>query len=149
MRHRKRGAFALALGLVAATAALAHDGVKNEAVKARMMSMGTIVENTKLLGQMAKGAKPFDAATAQAAAAAISAEAARVPTLFEANETDPKSEALPEIWSDWATFTARNDALVAAAAGLAMASDLAALQGGMAALGKSCKGCHSTFRMKK
>ena len=51
--------------LLTATAALAHQGVKNKAVMARMNAMSEIAKNTKTLGEMAKGATTFDAEAAR------------------------------------------------------------------------------------
>ena len=51
----------LALG---AGAGLAHQGVQNPAVMARMMLMEKIGNETKTLVQMARGQTPFDAGVA-------------------------------------------------------------------------------------
>ena len=137
----------LALALIAAGGvALAKEGVQNPAVKARMDAMAVIGMNTKVLGDMAGGKATFDAAKAAEAAAAINATALTVPGLFEAEESDPVSEAKPEIWANWADFVSKADAL--AAAGAAM--DTATPEGvaaGMGALGGSCKACHSAYRL--
>ena len=137
----------LTLGLFLATAALAHDGVKNPAVKARMEAMGLIGANTKILGQMAKGEIAFDADKARAAAATIAEQAERAPALFEANETDPKSEALPAIWENFADFTAKAGALqmatTTAAQAIAGPADLGPQLG---QIGGTCKACHSKYR---
>lgn len=144
MRH---GVVTLTLAVALAGAALAHTGVQNAAVLARMDAMKGIGEATKVLGQMAKGGVPFDADAARAAAARIAVHAAETPALFEARETDPKSEALPAIWDSFDDFTAKSIALETLAAGLATSiatpQDLTA---GMAALGASCKACHSEYR---
>lgn len=138
---------ALALGLVmAAGAALAHENVKNPVVKERMMAMKTVGANTKVLGQMAKGEAAFDAARAAEATAALIATAEQVPALFEAPETDPESEAKPEIWSNWADFVTKSEAL-GAAAGAIDTSNLDGVKAGMGALGGSCKACHSDYRL--
>ncbi len=132
--------------LFTASAALAHQGVQNPAVMARMEAMKTIGDNTKILGTMAKGELAFDAAKARAAAAEIAVQAGRTPGLFEAPETDPKSEALPVIWENYADFTAKSDALVAAAKmaqGIRTPQDLTTALG---AIGAACKACHSDYR---
>ena len=64
-------------------------------------------------------------ASARQAAAAITEHASAAPGLFEANETDPKSEALPAIWEDFASFEAAASALVTAA----QAADLTTPEG--------------------
>lgn len=131
----------------AASAVLAHQGVKNPAVKARMDSMATIGQNTKVIGQMAKGAAPFDAEAARVAAAGIAQEAARTPVLFAAREDDPTTEARSEIWDNFEDFRAKSKALVAvaedAAASIASEEDLRPV---MASLGQTCKACHGDYR---
>lgn len=133
--------------LIAATSALAHQGVQNPAVMARMQAMSVIAENMKTLGTMARGATAFDAEAARAAAAAIADQAAAIPGLFEANESDPESEARPEIWTSFEDFRARASELENIAAGLsgsiAAPEDLGPAVG---SLGASCRSCHSTYR---
>jgi len=139
-------ALALAVTLATAGMVLAHSGVKNAAVKARMDGMGIIADNTKILGGMAKGAIAFDAAKARMAAKAIAQEARRIPALFEANETDPKTEALPAIWSNWQDFAQKGADLEQAALAMQSAGTLDDVRGTLAVLGKTCKACHATYR---
>lgn len=136
-----------ALGLCLAGAALAHTGVKNAAVMARMHGMNAIAAEMKTLGEMAKGAAPFDAAAARAAAASIARHAAETPALFEAEEDDPKSEAKPEIWQDFSDFTAKSTELEKIAGGLAESIQVEAdLRPAVAALGGTCQSCHKLYR---
>lgn len=143
----KRQSTAIIFVLMAATATLAHEGVQNPAVKARMDEMSAIADNLKILGQMAKGEAAFDAAAARSAAAAIATHAAATPALFEANETDPKTEALPAIWTNFDDFSAKALELEAIARSYATsineASDLTAAMGDFAA---NCKACHQLYR---
>ncbi|MCV2890592.1 c-type cytochrome [Ruegeria aquimaris] len=140
-------ATAITATLLAAGAALAHSGVSNPAVKARMHAMMQIADNTKILGAMAKGQTPFDADEARAAAAAIAAHAASVPTLFMDEEHDPKSEALPAIWQEFDTFGQRSEALTLAAAEAAVSIETEAdLKPALARIGSTCKSCHQDFR---
>ena len=146
----KRKPIALGLLLATATAALAHQGVQNPAVKARMDEMSAIAENMKTLGQMSKGATEFDAAVARSAAAAIAEHAAATPGLFEANETDPKSEARPEIWSNFEDFATKATELETIAIGFSTSiNDATDLSAAMGALGANCKSCHSVYRIEK
>ncbi|MGV6811368.1 MAG: c-type cytochrome [Brevirhabdus sp.] len=138
---------ALCAAMITATAALAHSGVKNPVVKARMDGMGAIADNTKILGGMAKGAIPFDAAKARAAAESIAAEARRIPELFAANETDPKTEARPEIWSNWADFAAKGIELEQIASEAKSVQTLDDVQAVLPSIGKTCKACHATYRL--
>lgn len=144
MKHLKTAVLLAAVAL--AGPVLAHGDVKNPVVKMRHAAMKAIADNTKVLGEMAKGALPFDAAKAQEAAAAIAAQAAMTPALFEdPSNTDPKSEALPAIWDNFADFTAKSDALVTAAEGVDT-STLDGVRAGLGQIGGACKACHSKYR---
>lgn len=138
-----------------ATGTLAHQGVKDPVVMARMNAMSEIADNMKTLGDMAKGTTSFDAKTAQAAASGISTLAVRTPALFKDPAMDPKSEALPAIWSDFADFQIKSDKLVRVARDLAETlsgpaeTGPAELDRAMRALGETCKACHQDYRRKK
>ncbi len=143
----KRTSALLVVALLTATTALAHQGVKNRAVLARMNGMSAIAENIKVLGAMAKGKVAFDQEAARAAAQSIARHAGEAPALFAAREDDPKSEARPEIWDDFEDFTAQAKELEGIASGLALSlsgpDDLApALQ----KLGANCRSCHEAYR---
>lgn len=127
-------------------AAVAHDGVENEVVKARMDAMKEIGGAMKVLGTMAKGAVEFDAVAAQAAVDAVADQSAMVPVLFEAQETDPMSEAKPEIWANWDDFVAKSNALNAAATSVSI-TDASSIPAALGAMGGSCKDCHTDYRM--
>lgn len=127
-------------------AAVAHAGVENKAVAARMAGMKAIGGSMKTLGGMAKGAVEFDVAAAQAAVDTIEAQSAQIPTLFEAQETDPMSEAKSEIWSNWDDFVAKSNALNAAAASVTI-TDADSVGAAMGAMGGSCKACHKDYRL--
>lgn len=134
--------------VITAGVAVAKEGVQDPTVKARMDLMGINGKSAKTLGQMAKGEVPFDAAAAEAAKADLIATAAQIAAKFETPATDPVSEALPVIWTNWDGFTANAAALGKAAAALD-ASSLEGVQAGMGAIGGACKECHTNFRLKK
>ncbi len=137
----------ITLTLFTATAGLAHEGVQNPAVMKRMHGMKEIQAHLKLIGDMAKGEAAFDAAAARSAAAGIAAEAAAAPALFEAPEDDPKSEAKPAIWEDFADFTAKSLELEDIASGLATSiSAPDDLRPALQRLGENCKACHQLYR---
>jgi cytochrome c556 len=104
------------------------------------------------LGEMAKGKVPYDAGIATRAAANVAALASVVSLdMFpEGSEYGkaPDSYTKAEIWANTDDFLAKiaglNDA--AAAMKTAAGADLAALQGGMAALGGACSACHKAYR---
>jgi len=105
------------------------------------------------LAPVAKGEKPFDAASVDAAVATLNERVQKldVAVLFPQGSTSDKSAALPKIWEDWAGFQAKADKLKTDVAAVAAAppADLAALQAAMIKIGSNCGGCHETFRAKK
>lgn len=132
------------LAAAAATAALAHQGVDDPQVLARMQHMERLAESTKTIGRMAKAEVAFDAQAANTALAAISTEARDIPDYFEDEADDPKSEARPEIWQDWQTFAALSEKLAdAATQDIASEGDL---RPALAEIGAACRACHETFR---
>lgn len=142
----KRIATALIVGLTIGTVALAHEGVEDPIVGARMDAMSATGAASKVLGNMARGRADFDAAAAAEAKDSLMTIAADIPALFEMNATDPKSEAKPDIWDNFDDFTAKAAALQAAAEALD-ASSLEGVQAGMGAIGASCGGCHKPYRL--
>ncbi|PSL22332.1 c-type cytochrome [Shimia abyssi] len=132
----------------AATAAFAHNGVKDPDVMARMNAMSAIAKATGTLSDMARGKTPLHQAKARMARDTISLQAAKVPALFENQATDPKSEAAPAIWDDWTDFTAKADQMKKAALALDF-TDRAALRVTIRDLGASCSACHKDYRIEK
>ena len=137
----------LVISMLAASTALAHEGVKNPAVKARMDSMSAIAENVKTLSLMVKGDEAFDIENAQLSLSKIADHAAQTPALFEAQEDDPKSEAKDEIWSNFEDFSDEAFALETIALRLSTSiSSTEDLGPALRELGASCKACHSMYR---
>jgi len=131
-----------------AGAALAHSGVTNPAVMARMEAMSAIAAEVKTLTKMARGEVAFDAAEVTRAMEAIAATGAQVPALFEAPETDPKSEASPTIWVSYPEFTTRAVEMIEAARAGAGAADELELEEALGALGQTCRSCHGSFKIQ-
>ena len=143
----KRISRTVALCLVfAAGVAVAKEGVTNPTVKARMDTMQTIRQNVAVLGDMATGKSAYDGAAAQAAQAALAAAAGTIIERFTPAETDPVTEAKPEIWTSFDDFSARARSLADAAAALD-ASSLDGVRAGMGAVGGACRECHTVYRM--
>jgi cytochrome c556 len=133
--------------IMAAGIAVAHTNVQNAAVKARMAVMSGMGEEMKTLGLMIKGTTRFDMDAARAAANAIADHAAATPGLFEAEETDPKSEAKASIWTNFDDFSNKAVELKAVAMGLGNSIDSADdLVPAMSSLGATCKSCHAEYR---
>ncbi|MGR3659753.1 MAG: c-type cytochrome [Paracoccaceae bacterium] len=136
-----------ALALMISTQISAYEGVDNAVAGARMDAMKIIGDNMKTIGGMAQGKVTFDAAAAQAAIDAIAGQADKLPTLFKANETDPKSKASETIWANWDDFTIKAAALKTAVEATDTTS-AAGLGQAMRGIGGSCQSCHMSYRLK-
>lgn len=125
-----------------------HDGVKDPAVMARMMSMSQMGKALKVLTDMAKGVEPLHQGKARMARDTIALQSGRITTLFTEPATDPKTEALPAIWENWADFSARAETLNTKAPALDF-RDRAALADTLGGVAGNCRACHKTYREKK
>lgn len=155
MKHPMKFLFAVpvlaGLALTAVPAVSAHDGATG-VVKERMDAMKAMGGAMKSLVAMMKGEKPFDAMAASSAGMTINEKASGMLKLFPKGSDDAVSRAKPEVWTDWKGFEAATNALVAASDKLAkvdMDAAKADIMPLFAAVGKSCKGCHQTFRKPK
>ena len=128
----------------------AHEGATG-VVKERMDLMDTQKDAMKVLGGMAKGQVPFDAAKAAEAAHEIENTAAKIPDLFPEGTGGHPSEAKPEVWTQWEEFTADAEALTKAATALkvALEGDAPEWQAKFKGVVDACKTCHKTFRAEK
>lgn len=139
--------FALAAGT---SFAFAHEGATG-VVKERMDLMKGQGKQMKLIGDMAKGKKKFDAAKAAAAARDLEKTTTRIPDLFPEGSNKHPSEALDAVWKEWDRF--KGDAHDAEEAAKALAVTLEASgQDWKVAFQKmtdACKSCHETFRAKE
>ena len=147
---KQTGAVVIASVLLGATA-LAHTGVQNPAVLARMDNMKGIAEQMKVLVPIARGQAPFAEDRVDAALADLEAHVAETPELFRAEEHDPRSEALPAIWENYPDFEAKSDVLLdvvrtASASGIGSVEDLVPV---IRQIGASCSGCHEQYRIEK
>jgi cytochrome c556 len=141
---------AFALGAVlAAGAAYAQQEPTDPNAVARSGLMKMVGMNTGILGNMAGGKEPFDAAKAEGAKAALIEAAGKIEATFmEQGAADPASEAKPEIWANWDDFLVKAKALGAAAEAVDVAS-AESIGAGMGAIGGACKDCHTTYRVMK
>lgn len=135
----------IAAGLILIAGAAIASEAADPNVKARQEVMETLGKNMKILGDIAGGKAAYDAAAAEAAKAAIIAAASEASAKFEPQATDPKSEAKPEIWSNWDDFLAKDKALVDAATAWDVSSP-ETIGAGMGAVGGACKACHTAYR---
>lgn len=107
--------------------------------------------DTKLGGDMLKGATPFDAAMANKILANYAAAAKAFPAHFPAGSDKGDTEAAPAIWqkpAEWKAATAKfqKDTAAAVAMKPATAADFGKAFGMVTA---NCKSCHEGFRIKK
>ena len=125
------------------------------AIKARQSQMRLYAFNIGLLGGMAKGEIDYDADAAQAAASNLAALAkldqSRLWPKGSDSETlgKDKPEALAAIWVPGSEVGAKAMAMTEAAVAMdaAAGGGLDSLRGAIGPLGKSCGGCHETFRV--
>ncbi|MDE3239905.1 MAG: cytochrome c [Paracoccaceae bacterium] len=131
--------------ILAAGIAVAKPGVKDPGVKLRMETMDRMALNLKMLGQMSKGLMDFNVDDATAAKASIVAAAKDIPTVFKVHHTDPASDALPAIWTNWDDF-AKKAAAARMAAELIDTSTQDGIQMSLGQIATACKACHTTYR---
>src|SRR6195952_655037 len=139
------GALLLSVGAVIAQ----QDVVKSD----QAVMKGTGRALGAVLAPMFKGEKPYDQATVDEALKTLDDTAKKLPAMFPDSVKGLKAEgdysSSPKIWEDKAGFTAAI-ATFAKAVGDAKASikDLDTLKAAFPGIGKSCGGCHETFRVK-
>ena len=109
IRSRNLVALVLSLAFVMAPVGtsnmLAHSGVLNKDVAARMTLMSSMGRNMGVLGKMLQKKAPFDRGKAVEAINNIEQLAVETPTVFEKRVLDPKSEAKELIWEEFEAFT--------------------------------------------
>lgn len=141
----KLAAKTLVVGLALVAGAAIAAEATDPTVRERQVLMDTIGMNTGILGKMAGGETPFDAAAAEAAKTALATAASEIAAKYEPQATDPKSTAKAEIWTNWEDFVAKGNALQSAAEALD-ATTLEGVQAGMGAIGGTCRDCHTAYR---
>ena len=135
----------LCLGAGVVFAADEPQVVRQELMKKVGGSMGA-------LSAIAKGQKPYDAATVKTALTTISTSAKDFPNHFPAgSETGFESEAAPAIWSSMDDFKSKAMKLSTDADTVlaSMPADPAAVGQAVQTLGSDCGTCHQTYRLKR
>ena len=138
----------LAAVALCATTVLAQ----SDPIKERMHLMKENNDNAKVVVQMVKGQRPYDAKVVTAAFAQWHETAEKLPSLFPPDsKTGGKTRAAPKIWENKKDFDAK-----AAAFGKAVAdnrakaeSSLDGLKVALNAVGKTCSNCHDDYRLEK
>ena len=143
-------AIALGLALIFALPAAAQNpaGV----ITYRQKIMGSMSGHLGGIGQILKNKLPYKDHIKRHAQA-IAAMAALIPEVFPKGTGEGKTDALPAIWEDKATFDAAARNLAKEARKLAKVADT----GDLSAIGKQakatgkdgCGGCHKDFRQPK
>jgi cytochrome c556 len=140
-KWREAAVFAGALALVAATASAQTVYEKRTAyMKGLGGSMGAI-------GKYVKGEADYSPAVAEAGQK-LHMHSKDLVSQFP-KDTVGESRAKPEIWANWSDFEAKAKTFQDAAAKLAEATkteDKQKIADAHAATGKTCGGCHDTFR---
>ena len=133
--------------LTISSVAFAHSGVKDKNVKERMMVMKEMANTTKIIGQMLKGKRSFDANEAKLALERLSSLSLKTPKVFTINASDPKSEAKPAIWDEFDEFTRLSKDLAETSILLAGSIDsIDDLRPALRGVSSGCKACHSRYR---
>ena len=126
---------------------LAHSGVLNKDVAARMTLMSSMGRNMGVLGKMLQKKAPFDRGKAVQAINNIEQLAVETPTVFERRVLDPKSEARDLIWEEFEAFKKISISLATSAKQLSSSMKSSDdLRPALINLSQSCKECHSRFR---
>lgn len=113
------GAMTIATGGLA----FAHGGATG-IVKERMDAMTDMKNAVKTLTAIMRGETAYDAGTVKKEAAVIRSHAGEAMTkLFPADGDNTNSEAKPEVWSNWDSFTALAERLKTLATGLEAAAE--------------------------
>lgn len=110
-------------------------------------------KNAGALAAMVKGDKPYDQATVDAAMVQFEDTAKKLPTLFPDSTKGLKPagdySASPKVWEDKAGFEAHIATFAKAVTdNKASIKDLDSLKVTLPVIGKSCGGCHETYRLK-
>lgn len=131
--------------------ALAHAGMKNEAVHYRESVMEVMGHHFGDIGKVVKGEKPYDKAAVEQDAAVIEMMSKLPFDSFPPGSDTPESKARPEIWKEPAKFKQDAEKLQDAATKLraaAQSGDLDAIKKAFGATGQTCKSCHDSFKKR-
>jgi cytochrome c556 len=121
------------------------------AIEARKASYKEIGGAFKTISDEIKSGAPDINSLAPAAREVLSRARGQLPWFPPGSGPDSgvKTRAKPEVWKDFAAFTEAHEHFVAAAESMVSAvdsNDTAALAERHQTLGKTCKGCHDSFR---
>jgi len=151
--NQKIFSIGLALLLGAGYSLTAFSQAKPETlVKQRQAAMVLQGKYWGPLGGMAQGKVPYNATVVARNAGFLEALSKMPWDGFAPSTKDVKSAATPAVFTDTAKFKEAQDRLQSEVSKLVVVSkggDEAAVKAQLAATGKTCGGCHETFREKK
>jgi cytochrome c556 len=142
---RKTLAVSLATLAVAALAA-AQEPAANPDAQARHEAMEQVGDAMKVLGGMARGQAPFDAAAVKKSATTIAEQLAAAEKHFPPGSGTGKTRAKAEIWTSREDFDRLMKEAQTAAAALSGVTEEASYRPALGTLGTSCKSCHDMYR---
>jgi cytochrome c556 len=120
-----------------------------EAVHYRKAAFTTLVWNWMPLVNMVRGKTPYDKAAFEKRANRVAFISTTLLEGFVPNSAIGKSEAKPEIWTNWSDFQAKAKALEvesAALANLAKTGDFEKIKAQFGKVGGTCKACHDLYK---
>jgi cytochrome c556 len=151
--NKRLFSIALALTLGAGYSLTTFAQAKPETlVKQRQAAMTLQGKYWGPLSLMAQGKAPYDAAVVARNAGYLDVLAKLAWDGFNPNTKDVKSQALPAVYTDTAKFKEAQDRFQSEVSKLVAVSkggDEAAVKAQLAATGKTCGGCHESFREKQ
>ncbi len=120
-------------------------------IEDRQAAMKANGQTMKILGGMAQGDSPFDAAVVKEQGEAMAARFDAVRNLFPPGSDNgpPETYAKAEVWSDPQGFASALDQAMNASLALAAATDEAGLKDAIGKVGGACKNCHDKYRRPK
>jgi len=146
----RRAALPLSLLLLAASATANAQDKPEDIIRYRKSAYTVLLWNWMPMNAMVRGRIPFDAAEFARRADRV---AALTPQLLEGfpegSGTGAPTEAKPEIWTDFADFTAKMKDLEresAALSTIAKSGDEAKMREQFAKVGGACKACHDKYK---
>lgn len=137
---------ALAVALPLAPLSTVH-GQAEDPVLQRQLIMQQVDEDAEALGMIAAGLEPKTKMAEHARSIAKSARES-----YEAfKKNAPGGKAKPEIWSNWADYSAKMEAWIANADKMVIAADKGDVSGVTEIMVEAlpCKGCHDVYRVRK
>lgn len=144
------GSVALALGAAYGSAAFAQ-AKPDVLVKQRQAAMTLIGKYWGPIAGMPSGKAPYNAERVATNAAFLEPLSKMPWDGFHENTKDEKSRALPTVFTENAKFKEGAEAMqrnISALVKVSKGGDEASVKSAIAAVGKTCGGCHENFRAK-